>query len=83
MTDPNWAQFVDPPNKHLPDLLVYASASYGKHLDWFHRHKEGGIKLLAGLLVAEFTIVGLHEKADLREGMRCGGAVPGRFRDDG
>ncbi len=55
-----WAVEAEEFSTNLSDLLAFASANYGKHTDWFLRHKDTGIKILAVLLTAELTVTSLY-----------------------
>jgi hypothetical protein len=43
-------------NNELNNLLTYARENYGKHTEWFLRHKDMGLKSLAVVLTGEITI---------------------------
>ncbi|MCT2533839.1 hypothetical protein N2488_11655 [SAR92 clade bacterium H231] len=47
-------------NNYLPNLLDFAASNYGRHTDWFLKHRDTGLKNLALILTAEFTVLGLH-----------------------
>jgi len=56
---PSWARAASDENKNLGELLSFASANYGRHVDWFLKHHDTGIKNLAAVVVAETTLVGV------------------------
>jgi hypothetical protein len=56
---PLWASVGAIENSHLSDLLSLASTNYGRHMEWFLRHHDTGIKNLAAILAAESAVVGL------------------------
>jgi hypothetical protein len=43
----------------LSDLLQYATGQYAHHTDWFLRHKDTGVQLLAAAIAADSAVVGL------------------------
>ena len=45
-------------NVDLKEVIRYAQAHYGRHTDWYLRHRDGGIKCLVVLLTAELAIAG-------------------------
>lgn len=45
---------------HLPCILEYAASHYGRHTEWFQRHRDTGIKSQVLILTAEFAVLGLH-----------------------
>lgn len=55
-----WPMPSSQPISDFSGLLVYATAALRNHLNWFHRHKESGLKLLGLLIAAELAIAGLH-----------------------
>lgn len=56
---PAWAIRTERPNENLPALLSSSTTAYANHLDWFHKHKDSGTKLLGAVVAAEFAISGL------------------------
>ena len=62
---PKWAIKGESTKKDLSILLNHATTNYGKHTDWFVRHKEFGVKILAVILTAEVTITGFYFTKDL------------------
>jgi hypothetical protein len=59
LNPPVWASVGEVENKHLSDLLSLASANFGRHTDWFFRHRETGLRNLAAILAAESALVGV------------------------
>jgi hypothetical protein len=57
---PDWADLSNPPNANLPNLLSLASGSYERHIGWFLRHSDTGIRNLGAVIAAETAIVGLY-----------------------
>jgi hypothetical protein len=54
---PRWAQPSEAENRHLGDLLSFASANCDQHLGNFQRHRDAGIKNLVFIIVAESAVV--------------------------
>jgi hypothetical protein len=46
-------------------LLELASAQYGRHFEWFHRHRDNALRQLAVLLTAEMVIARYSADAQL------------------
>jgi hypothetical protein len=57
---PSWTRISKPENIYLPDILDFASANYGRHTDWFLRHRDTGIRNLAAVLTAEFAVTSIY-----------------------
>jgi hypothetical protein len=53
-------------------MLEYATSQYGRHTEWFLRHKESGVTILATILTAESAVVGLF----VSNNIKAGGAWP-------
>ena len=56
---PMWAQRGLYGSANLEALLAYSSAHHARHIDWFLRHKENGVRLLLAILTVESAIGGL------------------------
>lgn len=54
---PLWARWAAEENRHLPELLSYASTNYGRHLDLFMKHAEAGTRNLALILATESALI--------------------------
>jgi hypothetical protein len=69
---PPWAQIAPglTTNANLPQLLDFAAASYGRHTDWFHRHREAGIRNLGAVLASEFAVATLYSSSSNRVDLR-------------
>lgn len=57
---PKWALETEESNSNLSHLLDFASENYGRHTDWFLKHKDTGIKTLAVILTAEITTISIY-----------------------
>jgi len=56
---PPWVTLTVDENAHLSDLMTLASTNFGRHLDWFQRHRDMAVKNIAAILAAETALVGL------------------------
>jgi len=56
-------------NVDLKEVIRYAQAHYGRHTDWYLRHRDGGIKCLVVLLTAELAIAGVCIDGKLDKGL--------------
>jgi hypothetical protein len=54
-----WFQSQDEESNHLEALLNYAHCQYGRHTEWFLRHRDIGISTLATILTAQSALGGL------------------------
>jgi hypothetical protein len=60
MEQPSWLRISKTENTHLSDMLSFGSANYGRHTEWFLRHRDTGLRNLAAVLAAEFTITSIY-----------------------
>jgi 4-amino-4-deoxy-L-arabinose transferase-like glycosyltransferase len=59
-TLPSWCSLAESSSAQLPDLLKFATANYGRHTDWFLKHRDIGMRNLAVVLTAEFAVASIH-----------------------
>ena len=57
---PKWARNGGNTTINLEKLIDYGSDNYGRHTDWFLRHRNTGLRNLAVLIAAEFTVASLY-----------------------
>jgi len=66
---PVWAELTTSSNVNVSNLLSIASASFERHINWFLRHSDTGIRNLAAIIAAETAIVGLYFTHFAQEGL--------------